>query len=491
MPVPQLMEAMAMRIWGMVCARLCGLVVLALTLMLAFGLGAFGQTKAKPGPVDPGVRGGLSGAGGPLKGLTADETAFFLDGQARFNDVESVTGGANNGLGPRFNSNQCFSCHAQPDEGGTSPAQNPLIAVATFNGAKNTVPWFITAKGPVREARFKKSTDGTGDGEVHDLFVITGRADAAGCNIPQPDFLPAGNSITGKGGNPNIIFRIPTPVFGAGLIEAIPDSAILANMKANATVKSAMGIHGHANAFLSGNVNRSANDGTISRFGWKAQNKSLLLFASEAYNVEMGVTNQLFTQERDETPGCVFNATPEDTLNFTPGTPNSGGNANTAVISDIEAFANFMRMLAPPAPAPATPTTEKGRATFAKIGCAHCHTPSLTTGAKIASGSGTQPSAALSNQTANLYSDLLVHHMGIGLADGITQGGAGPDEFRTAPLWGVGQRVFFLHDGRTSSLVEAIREHRSKGSEANRVIEHFNRLSVDEQQVVVDFLRAL
>jgi len=343
----------------------------------------------------------------------------------------------------------------------------------------------------VREARFVHSPDGTGDGEVHDLFVITGRSDAPGCNIAQPDFLPAGDPLTGRGGNPNIIFRIPTPVFGAGLIEAIPDSAILANMKANTTEKSALGISGHANAHLSGNVNRNANDGTISRFGWKAQNKSLLLFASEAYNVEMGVTNQLFTQERDETPGCVFNATPEDTLNFTPAAASGGGNANTAVISDIEAFANFMRMLAPPAPAPATPSSEKGRATFAKIGCAHCHTPSLTTGAMIASGSSTTPSVALSNQTANLYSDLIVHHMGKGLADGITQGGAGPDEFRTAPLWGVGQRVFFLHDGRTSNLVEAIREHRSSGSEANRVIEHFERLSGPEQQEVTEFLRLL
>jgi len=479
----------------MVCAKTCRLVVLALALVLSLDAAAFGQSKAeakakktpKAGAVDPGVRDGSAGVGGPLKGLTADETAFFVDGMARFADVEAVTGGANNGLGPRFNSNQCLSCHSQPEAGGSSPAENPLIAVAGLNGAKNKVPWFITEKGPVREARFKKSTDGTGDGEVHDLFVITGRTDAVGCNISQPDFLPAGNPVTGKGGNPNIIFRIPTPVFGAGLIEAIPDSAILANMKANATVKSAMGIHGHANAFLSGNVNRSANDGTISRFGWKAQNKSLLLFASEAYNVEMGVTNQLFTQERDETPGCLFNATPEDTLNFTP----ARGSANTAVISDIEGFANFMRMLAPPVPAPATPKTEKGRATFAKIGCAHCHTPSLTTGPKIASGSSTTPSAALSKQTANLYSDLIVHHMGTGLADGITQGGAGPDEFRTAPLWGVGQRVFFLHDGRTSNLVEAIREHRSKGSEANRVIEHFERLSVEEQQEVVDFLRSL
>ncbi len=109
----------------------------------------------------------------------------------------------------------------------------------------------------------------------------------------------------------------------------------------------------------------------------------------------------------------------------------------------------------------------------------------------IASGSSTVPSAALSNQTANLYSDLLVHHMGNGLADGITQGGAGPDEFRSAPLWGVGQRVFFLHDGRTSNLVEAIKAHKSPGSEANKVIEHFDKLSTQEQQEIIDFLRSL
>lgn len=436
------------------------------------------------GAVDPGVRGGAPGAGGPLNGLTQDEQQFFNDGLARFATIEVVTGGANNGLGPRFNSNACLSCHSQPAPGGTSPAMNPLIAVSTLNGAKNMIPWFIAQNGPVREARFKKSPDGSNDGEVHDLFVITGRSDAVGCNIAQPDFLPAGNPVTGQGGSRNIIFRIPTPVFGSGLIEAIPDSAILANMYAESSRKTESRISGHPNAHLSGNANRSANDGTITRFGWKAQNKSLLIFASEAYNVEMGVTNQLFPQERDETPGCLFNATPEDTLNFTA-TP------NTAVLSDIEAFADFMRMLAPPAPAPDTPSIVNGRAAFGMIGCALCHTPSLTTGKMIASGSATVPSAALSNQTVNLFSDLLLHHMGRNLEDGITQGGAGPDEFRTAPLWGVGQRVFFLHDGRTSNLLEAIRAHRSSGSEANRVIERFERLEEREQQDIINFLRSL
>ena len=434
--------------------------------------------------VDPGVRGGPPGAGGPLSGLTQDELQFFNDGLKRFTDVEVVTGGDNNGLGPRFNSNACLACHSQPAPGGTSPAMNPSIGVATLNGAKNTTPWFITQNGPVREARFKKNPDGTSDGEVHDLFVITGRKDAQGCNITQPNFLPAGNPLTGQGGSGNIVFRIPTPTFGGGLIEAIPDSAILANANAETSRKRQSGISGHANAHLSGNVNRSANDGTITRFGWKAQNKSLLMFAAEAYNVEMGVTNQIFPQERDETPGCLFNATPEDTLNFSA-TP------NTAVLSDIEAFADFMRMLAPPTPAPTTESSANGRAAFVRIGCDLCHTPSFTTGKMIASGSPTVPSAALSNQTVNLFSDLIVHHMGRNLADGITQGGTGPDEFRTAPLWGVGKRVFFLHDGRTRNLVEAIRAHRSPGSEANLVIERFNRLKAREQQDIITFLRSL
>lgn len=446
------------------------------------------SAQAAKAPVDPGVRGGAALAGNPLPGLTADENAFFQDGLARFAEVEVVRGGNNNGLGPRFNSNQCLSCHSQPAAGGSSPARNPLIGIATLNGARNAVPWFITQNGPIREARFKRNPDGTNDGDVHNLFVITGRSDAPGCDIAQPDFLPAGNPLSGQGGNPNIIFRIPTPVFGAGLIEAISDSSILANMKTDASPKVRLGIAGHPNAYLSGNANRSANDGTITRFGWKAQNKSLLMFAAEAYNVEMGITNQLFPQERDETPGCLFNATPEDTLNFTTtSTPAS----NTAVLSDIEAFADFMRMLAPPTPAPDTPSTVNGRAIFAKIGCVHCHTPSFTTGKMIASGSSTNPSAALSNQTVNLFSDLLVHHMGRGLADGITQGSAGPDEFRTAPLWGVGQRVFFLHDGRSSNLVETIEAHKSNGSEANRVVDRFHALPARERQDVINFLRSL
>ena len=161
------------------------------------------------------------------------------------------------------------------------------------------------------------------------------------------------------------------------------------------------------------------------------------------------------------------------------------------MLSDIEAFADFMRMLAPPAPATPTASTLRGGSLFASIGCALCHTPSMTTGTAIASGSSPAPSAALSHQPAHLFSDLLVHHMGTGLADGITQGSAGPDEFRTAPLWGVGQRVFFLHDGRTSNIITAILDHASSGSEANRIVQNFQELNAADQQDLIDFLRSL
>ena len=450
-------------------------------------LGAAG-TAAHAQATDPGMRHAAADNGPPLPlaGLTADELAFFQDGSARFSSVKVVVSptGDNSGLGPRFNSNQCSSCHLQPYVGGSSPVINPLPAVASADGATNGVPWFITRNGPIREARFVAS-NGVPDGGVHDLFVITGRSDAGRCNIEQPDFEPAGNGLTGQGGNRNVVFRIPTPVLGAGLIEAIPDAVILANARANTTVKRRSGVWGHPNAHLGGTTNRSANDGTITRFGWKAQNKSLLLFSGEAYNVEMGISNLLFPQERDETAECqAGNLTPNDTATFSSATP-------AGVLSDMEAFADFMRMLAPPMPAPPSDSSQHGSALFTSVGCALCHTPALQTGAAVADGDEGAPSAALSNQQARLFSDLLVHHMGTGLADGITQGAAGPDEFRTAPLWGVGQRAFFLHDGRTSNLIHAIRFHGSEGSEANHVVQNFFELSTHEQQDLINFLRSL
>jgi CxxC motif-containing protein (DUF1111 family) len=443
-------------------------------VLLLGGSQLVSQTTAVPTlATDPGVRCGDLGAGGPINGLTPTETAFFVAGQEDFEEAESVP----DGLGPRFNLDGCAGCHTQPAIGGTSPAPflkpgpgcapapNPQVAAATAMGADNAVPSFIKADGPVREARFKFNPDGTRDGGVHALFVISGRSDAPGCNIAQENF-------SSQLAQNNVIFRIPTPTFGLGLVEQIPDRVILANQAANAGDKSALGISGHPN--------RSGNDGTITKFGWKAQNKSLLLFSGEAYNVEMGITNELFQNERDETPSCQFVKTPNDVTD-------TAALTGVATVSAIEKFAFFMRFLAPPARSNTVPggffSITHGSQLFSSIGCALCHTPKLQTGDSTV--------AALRNKNVNLFSDLLVHNMGSGLADNIVQGGAGTAEFRTAPLWGLGQRVFFLHDGRTSDLQAAILAHRSPGSEANAVINNFRNLGESNKQDVLNFLRSL
>jgi len=465
-------------------------------MVLACAGVAIGQFAVR----DPGVRGGSVDAGQPLASVaqTPGASEFFDNGFGRFQEIESVQGGTNNGLGPRFNSNQCSSCHAQPSVGGSSPSlnaypaigPNPQTLVYNLDGAQNTLPSFITPDGPVREARFKFFLNSNGapntsvpDGGVHDLFVITGRSDAGNCQIHQPAFQQ--NLASG-----NVIFRIPTPVFGAGLIENIPDEAILANMNSNAGLKQSLGISGHPN--------HNGNDGTIARFGWKAQNKSLEVFSGEAYNVEMGVTNELFPNERpspdEELAGglpksCKVNPTPEDTTNFTVPQNSDPAAQNAQVPSDIVQFSMFMRLLAPPTPSTTSPggaaSIASGKQAFMTAGCNLCHTPTL----KTAASSFT---ADLNYADANLFSDLLDHHMGTNLADGVSQGTAGPDEFRTAPLWGVGQRVFFLHDGRTSDLLDAIRQHQSQGSEANGVINRFNhQLTPSQQQDLLNFLRSL
>ena len=464
----------------------------AAALVFALLATAVAQAPLAQQVADPGVRHAPYDGGPPvpIPGLSAEQMIFFQDGMTRFAEVEGVTATTlqGDGLGPRFNSNSCASCHSQPYSGGSSPAVNPLYEVYSVDGASNQMPWFEARNGPVREARFV-SANGAPDGGVHNLFVVTGRADAGSCSITQPNFLPAGNPVTGQGGNSNVVFRIPTPIMGAGLIEAIPDSVILANLSANSSTKQRFGVAGHPNAVQGGTVNRSANDGTITRFGWKAQNKSLLMFAGEAYNVEMGISNDLFPQERDETANCQGGVgAPNDSDNIpNPADPPSA----TAVLSDIEAFALFMRMLAPPPPAAPSASTLHGSAVFVSTGCALCHTPSLSTGLASAGGRGKPPTPALSAKQVPLFSDLLVHHMGSGLADGITQGGAGPDEFRTAPLWGLGQRVYFLHDGRTSNLVQAIAAHASQGSEANQIVRNYTTLSAQDQQDLINFLRSL
>jgi CxxC motif-containing protein (DUF1111 family) len=459
----------------------CRIIVqsLAVLSLLLLAVSSYAQ-------VDPGIRGGAQGAGQPFAtGLTAGDLAFFNNhGVPQFTQLEAVA----DGLGPRFNLDSCAGCHTFPAVGGSSPpTNNPQVVRAPMIAPGSTVPSFLTIDGPIREVRFIRTTniksdsasrpssenaddERSGDkaktkpdGGVHAIFTIVGRSDnPPGCHIAQPNFSDMSN----------MIFRIPTPVFGLGLIESITDTTIKNNLASDpAGLKRLLGITGH--------VNTTGNDGTVTRFGWKAQNKSLLLFAGEAYNVEMGITNELFPNEREEDAKCATNPLAENSTGFDTGDP-----------ADIISFMSFMRFLDQPAPACGTagqpacsPSIDNGRKLFNTIGCALCHTPSLMT--------GLSPIDALNQTQVNLFSDIAVHHMGPGLADHITQGTAGPDEFRTAPLWGIGQRAFFLHDGRTSDLLTAIFDHESPGSEAAEVIKVFRRLSSSQKQDILNFLRSL
>jgi CxxC motif-containing protein (DUF1111 family) len=456
-------------------AALSALVFFVMPARFALGAGSadhdHDQGTHNAGALDPGVRAGSAGAGAPLAHLTSYEQSYFQVAQALFITPEGI----GDGLGPRFNLDSCAGCHAQPSVGGSSPAVNPEIAIATAYGARNSVPTFISANGPVRDARFKTHPDGTPDGGVHDLYVVSGRVDfngnASNCNITQDDF--AANLA-----RDNLIVRIPTPTYGLGLMEAIPASALRASLGANAAQKSRLGI--------SGRFNHSGNTGTITRFGWKAQNASALMFAGEAYNVEMGISNDLFPTERDETAGCATATTPNS---YTLMDASAAVNA----LSSMEMVGIFVRFLAAPAPAAATPggaaSIAHGRQVFVSTGCALCHTPSFV--------SGDSTVAALAHQSVNLYSDLALHHMGPHLADDIQQGEAGGDEFRTAPLWGLGQRLFFMHDGETQDLVRAIELHASRAdtkyaaSEANAVVDLCNALSPSDAQDLLNFLRSL
>jgi CxxC motif-containing protein (DUF1111 family) len=495
-----------------------------------------GTSRSGGGAQDPGVQSGVRtgtfsngvsiSTGTTLIDSSNDPngfTSFFNDGLSRFQDVEAVSDNAlgNIGLGPRFNMNQCASCHAQPAVGGSGAAVNPQFAAfgscasagnlsetpvtvvqpgqsavtpppkgTIVCNNTNTVPSFITANGPTVEVRFPFLMNANGtvnrtatNGGVEDLFTVSGRSDAGTCkSLAQPNFAAAQHAG-------NIIFRIPTPTFGLGLVENLDDSTLLENAQAN--LRNDFGI--------AGTFNHSGNDGTITRFGWKAQNKSMQIFAGEAYNVEMGITNLVFQNERplpeEEAAGTGLSS---DCLNLSgSGYPEDASNptqtSNAAVLDDVSAFANFMRFLAPPPPGTvvlsgqqvSTATIAAGAEVFSSIGCATCHNPSpgKTQVSNLA--------PALSGQPVPAYSDFEIHHMGTGLADNVSQGAAGGDQFRTAPLWGLGQRIFLNHDGRSTDLSSAIRSHASNGSEANNVISNYNNLSVNQRQELLDFLRSL
>jgi len=469
-------------------------------LVLTVGVLAWAQTATDPGP-----RTGTAGAGSFQSGLTPNEQAFEPPITGQFDQAFSVAGtpacycttstGTGScvpqtcqsqfGLGPRFNSNSCASCHAQPAAGGSSPPSNPLFGVYQLNGATNTMPSFETASGPVLVPRFpyEISSLSIPDGLVHQLFTITGRNDnLPGCSLSQPNFTQASQEG-------DLVFRQPLPTFGDGYIEIIENTDILNNLNSNLAQKQAYGIGGAANI---------ADDGSVSRLGWKAQWRAILPAAGAEENVEMGVTNEMFPTETDQSnPNCVTNPVPEDYTNYAytgvNGQPSTYTNFPWNFPEGADRSAIFIRFLEQPTPGSCPGGNQasctNGASQFQSTGCALCHTVSYTT-----------PAGSISNMghvRAYLYSDLLLHHMGPCLADNIVQGVAQGDMWRTPPLWNVGQRYWFLHDGRTNNIVTAIEDHYCTGnsqypnSEANQVVNKFNGLSSQNQQDLINFLRSL
>jgi CxxC motif-containing protein (DUF1111 family) len=371
-------------------------------------------------------------AGGAIEGLTRDERKLFRDGLATFSEEED----AGDGLGPIFNNTSCAVCHSAPAVGGSSP---------------------------INETRAQR-VDGAGS-----------HFDLNGGSLFQSDAIsPDCAEVLPRDPDVVIAMRQTTPLFGLGLVEAIPDGQIEDYAAEQARLYPQQ----------AGRVNRitdvATGRGRVGRFGWKDQQATLLAFAGDAYLNEMGITSRLFRDENAPNGDsaklntCDKVHDPEDTDN------------------DIVAFENFMRFLAPPAgnedcarpghrhaanPRSGRARAARGEQVFERVGCAVCHHAGFTAVSTF---------AALNGETVDAYSDFLLHDAGTG--DGIEQAGAGANELRTAPLWGLKDSAPYLHDGSAATVRDAILRHANQGAAAQRA---FRSLSFFDQRALLAFLDSL
>lgn len=381
-----------------------------------------GPRHRVPSPANPSSK-PVPDFGDPLPNLTAAQLAAFAEGLENFQarDDEAT------GLGPGFNDVSCVGCHSATAIGGASAR-------------------FVIRFGRVENGHFDPLTES--GGSALQQRAIDPMAQAR---------VPARANVTTK--------RLTTPLFGTGLIEGIPDAAIIGN----ATRSKPDGVTGRASMV----VDAATGQTRVGRFGWKAQQATLLSFAGDSYLNEMGITSRLFPKENAPNGDAALLAQydlivdPEDAVD-----PATG-------LSDIDHFANFMRLLAPPPQKALTASARAGQDLFGQIGCTACHRPAMTTGRNAV--------AALDRQAVRLYSDLLLHDMG-SLGDGIAQGAAKMTEMRTAPLWGLRARGPYLHDGRAATVDAAIRAH---GGEGARARDRYNRLSGSKQREILDFLDSI
>ena len=364
--------------------------------------------------------------GDPLPGVTPVEFEEFRLGLDDFLEVET----AEEGLGPAFNGASCAVCHSVPAVGGTG-------SIAEVRAAKRGSRGEFVA------------LDSSGETLFH-LFSVP----AHSC---QP-VIPPDATIIAR--------RVPIPLFGAGLVEAIPDETILG--LEDPVDRNRDGVSGRASIV----TDAATGQRRVGRFGWKAQHATLLSFGADAYRNEMGITNEVFPQEMavgvtaDRMRVCDLIPEPEDRRD-----PRTGRRG-------IDNFASFMRLLAPLGRGPIDEAARSGEQIFAAIGCATCHTPALQT--------GPSSSPLFHHVPVPLFSDLLLHDIGTG--DGIAQSVAAPEEIRTPGLWGLRFRRPLLHDGSAATIEDAIRRHNGEADAARR---GFDRAGAEAREALITFLRSL
>jgi CxxC motif-containing protein (DUF1111 family) len=364
--------------------------------------------------------------GDPIAGLSKSERDRFERGRVEFERTFT----AENGLGPLFNAESCAECHESPVVGG--PGDEVEIHVGAL--AADFCDPLVHEGGPVVQQHATPAL-------------------AAAMGIDREPHPPSA-SRTG--------LRTTPDVLGFGLLDAVPDSVILAY--ADADDRDGDGISGRPNRFF---------DGRVGRFGRKALVPTLREFNDGAFVIEQGITNPVVPTEESiggqPVPAGV-DPVPEPEV----------GQETLDLVDD------FVRFLAPPAPQKLTETGKRGRRIFDLIGCDGCHVPTLVT--------GNHPVRALRDRKVSAYTDLLLHDMGADLAD-ICFGLATESEFRTEPLMGLrfSEQIEegeprFLHDGRATTVDEAIRFH---GGEASRARDRYTALSDADRNALLEFLRSL
>lgn len=409
--------------------------------------------------------------GGPIEGLSILQLKKFYQCREIFRKVFTVA----EGLGPLYNADSCYSCHGAPEltgNQGTDPRKDALTYIASpVLSGKPTNTKSVNAE----TIRYQDS----------EFFLHDGGPIVVTKSITKefPNIFPKDCSLN-SGSIPKscvyISTRLAPALWGLGLIDAVPEEEIedleLRQDDTPEIVGTAVGLR-----------DRLTGQDKVGRFGYKNQFSSLADVVADQMNIGLGLTSKY--QKTIRTAGVNY-ALPDCLQGHLPAEPNDNG--------DILAKLNyFLALAAPPPSGKVNEATNRGRTTFEKLGCAACHVPALTTGPEyyLLDPDSQFPTkrylrvTALENREVKAYSDFLLHHMGKVLADGIAEpGGVTGGQWRTAPLWGLRYRKYYLHDGRTTDLKEAILAH---GGQSQMAKDKFAALPDQEKQDLLAFLKSL